>query len=60
MARPGRCIAHRLFDRIGKALQRGQRTAYAVVSLTADARIEQHLQARLPSQLEDIHDTPPR
>jgi hypothetical protein len=60
MAWPRRCVAHRLFDRIGKALQRGQRTAYAVVSLAADARIEQHLQARLSGQLEDIHVTPPR
>jgi hypothetical protein len=48
------------FDRFGKALQRRQRAAYAVVGLAADARIQQHLQARLPGQLDNVHVTPPR
>jgi hypothetical protein len=60
LVRRGHLFAHGGFDRFGEALQRRQRSTYAMVALAADAGIEQHFQAHLPGQFDDVHDTPPR
>ena len=51
-------ICHRGTHRIGKTLQRGERSAYAVIGFAADPGIEQNLQTRCPGNFHNIHGRP--